>query len=273
MASDISLSASVRTSLLSLTNSQESISRTQTRLSTGNKLRSAIDGADSYFQAKSLDNRAMDLQSRKDQINQGVSTIGAALNGASSIEGLLKQMKGIVQSAATADSATRETLKNQYNDIRKQIDATAADSSYQGLNLLSGGGKLTVQFGDTASAKLTVESKKLDTSKDSLNLQEISGFGSTTDELGAMSAKLDSAITTVRARASELGQSSASLQTRMDFTKSYVNALQAGSGNLTQAAFNEEGANRLALQTRQQIGVQSLSLANQSQQAVLSLFR
>lgn len=182
MASDISLSASVRTSLLSLTNSQESISRTQTRLSTGSKLNSALDSAQTYFQAKTLDNRAMDLQSRKDRINQGISTIGAAINGTSSIEGTLRQMKGIVQSAATADAATRENLKNQYNDLRKQIDATAADSSYQGVNLLSGGGKLTVQFSETESAKLTVESKTLNTSKESLNLQEISGFGSTTDD-------------------------------------------------------------------------------------------
>lgn len=272
MASDISLSASVRTSLLSLTNTQDSITRTQSRLSTGNRINSALDSATSYVQAKSLDNRAMDLQARKDRIGQGISTIGAALNGTSSIEGLLKQMKGIVQSAATADSATQETLKTQYNDIRKQIDATAADSSYQGLNLLSGGGSLTVQFSDTAGAKLTVESRKLDTSKESLNLAEVSGFGSAAD-LSAMSTQLDTAITTVRARAAELGQNSSLLQTRMDFTTGYANELQAGAGKLAQAALNEEGANRLALQSRQQIGVQSLSLANQSQQAVLALFR
>ena len=272
--SDITLSASSRNALLSLSNSTDMMARTQSRLTSGQKLASAVDNAVSYFQAKSLNDRAADFTDRKDRIDQGISVIGAALNGASTIEGTLKQMKGIVISAATADSATRDTLKSQYNDLLKQIDKTAEDSSYNGLSLLTGGGaKLTVQFSDVESAKLTVESKQLNTSEGGLNLQQITGFGSTAEDLSAMGTKLDTAIATVRSSAAELGGASATLQTRLDFTKSYVSTLQEGGGKMTLADLNEEGANLVALQTRQQIGIQSLSLAGQQQQAILSLLR
>lgn len=274
MPSDITLSSSTRNSLMSLSNTQEMMSRTQNKLSSGPKVASAIDNATTYFQAKSLDTRAAEFTDKKDQIGQGISVIGAALNGTSTIDSVLKQMKGVVNSARTADAATKDTLKEQYNTLVKEIDKIAADSSYNGINLLNGGdSKLTVQFSDNENAKLTVQSKKLDTSKESLNLQQIDGFGSTTEELDAMSTKLDSAINTVRARSAELGGNSAMLQSRMDFTKNYINTLQEGSNRLTLANLNEEGANLTALQTRQQIGIQSLSFAGQQEQSILSLFR
>ena len=271
--SDITLSASVRTNLLSLGSTLDSMSKTQSRLVTGNRINSALDDPTTYFAAKSLSNRASDLTDRKNQIDQGISVIGSATNGASAIESTLTKMKGIVKSAATADSATRESLKTQYNVLLKEIDKTVEDSSYIGVNLLNGGEtKLTVQFSDSESSKLSVQSKALDTSKEGLDLQEISGFGSSAKELQDMGSKLDGAIATVRAQASELGKNTAILQTRSEFTKEFANVLQEGSNKLTLADLNEEGANLLALQTRQQLGTQALSLANQSQQAVMRLF-
>ena len=70
-----------------------------------------------------------------------------------------------------------------------------------------------------------------------------------------------------------LGANVAILNTRLDFTAAYVNTLTAGAGKLTLADLNEEGANLLALQTRQQLGIQSLAFAGQSEQSILGLFR
>ncbi len=98
------------------------------------------------------------------------------------------------------------------------------------------------------------------------------GVGTTT-ELTARIANLDSALTTIRSRAQTLGANVAILNARLDFTKDYVNTLTAGAGKLTLADLNEEGANLLALQTRQQLGIQSLAFAGQSEQAILGLFR
>jgi len=98
------------------------------------------------------------------------------------------------------------------------------------------------------------------------------GIGFTT-ELNSRITNLDSALTTLRSRSQTLGANVAVLQTRLDFTKDYVNTLTAGAGKLTLAELNNEGANLLALQTRQQLGIQSLAFAGQSEQSILGLFR
>ena len=100
----------------------------------------------------------------------------------------------------------------------------------------------------------------------------IIGVG-TSEELNSRVQNLDSALTTLRSRAKVLGANVAILNTRLDFTKDYVNTLTAGAGKLTLADLNAEGANLLALQTRQQLGVQSLAFAGQSEQSILGLFR
>jgi flagellin-like hook-associated protein FlgL len=83
---------------------------------------------------------------------------------------------------------------------------------------------------------------------------------------------LDSAITTIRTNAATLGSNVSLLQTRLDFMTSYVNTLTGGSDKLTLADLNEEGANLVALQTRQQLATQTLAFAGQAEQAVLQLF-
>ncbi len=84
---------------------------------------------------------------------------------------------------------------------------------------------------------------------------------------------LDSALTTLRTQAQNLGTNVAVLQTRLDFTESYVNTLEVGAAKLVLADLNEEGANLLALQTRQQLGIQALAFAGQAEQSILALFR
>ena len=84
---------------------------------------------------------------------------------------------------------------------------------------------------------------------------------------------LDNAVSRLRSQAAKLGTNVAILETRLDFTKSYVNTIAGGSDKLTLADLNEEGANLIALQTRQQLGIQSLSIAGQQQQAILALIQ
>ncbi len=77
----------------------------------------------------------------------------------------------------------------------------------------------------------------------------------------------------MRTKTKTLGSNVALLQTRREFTESYVNTLQTGADKLTLADLNEEGANLLALQTRQQLGIQALAFAGHAEQGILALFR
>ena len=298
--SDITLTATARNSLLSLTGTASLMSRTQGRLTSGLKVASAIDDAVSYFKAKGLTDRAADFSGRKDEIDQGISSMKAAVNGTTLVDGILKQMKGIVNSVRTADSATRGALSSQFNDLAKQINSAVQDSSYQGLNLVdNSSASLTVYFNQGTSASLNVHSKNMRASKllttmvngasqgtavsDLVNAAGGTGLAfsnltsqtaiSPTSVLDHVNAILDKGISQIRSQSALLGGDVTFLQSRMDFTTNYINTLQEGSGKLTLADLNEEGANLVSLQTRQQIGIQSLSIAGQQQQAILSLLR
>jgi len=296
--SDITLTASSRAALTSLQGTASLMSRTQSRLTSGMKVASAIDDAVTYFQAQGLTNRASDFSDRKTQIDQGISSLTTAVNGTTVADGILKQMKGILGSVRTADVSTRATLTSQFNDLAKQLNSAEGDSSYQGLNLVNNStASLTVYFNQGTGAALTVNAQNLNTSvimsaasaasNGALSIMmsggavatDNSGFSTLSDSTSAtavinnLSAQIDSSIPTERASAARLGGNVTFLQTRLDFTNNYVNTMTSGSSKMTLADLNTEGANLVALQTRQQIGIQSLSIAGQQQQAILSLLR
>ncbi len=374
---DISLTASMRANLLSLQGTADLMSRTQTRLSSGKKVNSAVDNPTSFFAAQALNSRANILDGLKDAMGQAVSTVEAADKGITAIISLIEQAKGIATQAQAAEAggannsqyidvgnvqagdtitiggqtltataaavagdneftiggsssqtainlsaainvnttiataniestsvtgskvyvakttatdlvagdittpgtqtsmtesafipaASNElaTLESQYNTIRDKLDDLVADSGYKGKNLLASA-TLSVKFEGT---------HKLD----------VVGFNATSSALGVSQAswaapsdasadvdKLDAALTTLRNESSKLSANLSIITARSDFSTQMVNTLTSGANKLTAADNNEEGANMLALQTRQSLSISSLSLASQANQAVLKLF-
>ena len=384
--SEVTLSAAVRSSLLSLQNTTTLVERTQGRLSTGLEVASAIDDPVAFFQAKSLSDRSFDFNEKKDGIDQGVSTVTAAVAGLESIEAIVRQLKGVASSMKSATGTQFTDLVTQYGTHRTQIGTLATDAQYQGTNLIDNNSQsLSVSFSEQTSSQLTISAANstqtglgieaaaiasnttynyaaasgVSTSSGAITvtyqgtgasvsegsaggftlsygtaaftfglavnttavetttltqgqvltislLSAVqSGAGTTgtflavaataaaatpvnvnttgiatnfvaegvTTTIDALNTQLDSALTTLRSRSQTLGSNVALLQTRLDFTSNYVNTLQAGSGKLTLADLNEEGANLLALQTRQQLGISALAFAGQAEQGILGLFR
>ncbi len=293
---EIALSSSIRTNLLSLQRTDSLAQRTQTRLATGQKVNSAIDDAVAFFQAKALTDRASDIGDRKSEINQAISSLQAANDGVEAVDTTLRQLKGILQSAKTASTTEQAALQSQFNTLSQQLNQILNDASYQGLNLLnSSTAKLTVQFSDSSNAKLDVQGKNLQVSSTTSGAlftalgataagalaETIIGFnaGSTVAFTAANVSnfdrgisRIDDAITILRSTAADLGSNVTFLNTRLDFSQSYVNTLETGADKLTLADINEEGANLVALQTRQQLALQALSFAGQNERSVLSLF-
>lgn len=274
MASEITLSASARSSLLSLGETSALIGRTNSRLASGLKVASPIDDAKIFFEAKALNDRAGTLNEKKDGIDQGISSLSAALEAVESIDSLVRQAKGIALAAKTASGTELASLVTQYNGIRTQIDNLATDATYQGLNLVnSTTATLTVSFSNLTTSLLTVGSVDLRVNTSGgLGITSAASF-SLTSVVDAAIAELDAAITTLRGAGQSLGSNVALLQTRLDFTENYVNELESGAGKLTLADITEEGANLVALQTRQQLGINGLAFAGQSEQNILALFR
>ena len=274
MAEKIQLSASIRSNLLTLNRTNDLADRTQGRLASGLKVASALDDAAAFFAARALTFRADDLGRLKDNIDQSISTITAAINGIEAITQLIEQAQGIAITAkATGSTTERSSLASQFNSLLAQIDDLANDSSYNGQNLIQGTpDNLVVDFNEDASSQLTVSGIDSSTAATGINVATASNdFVSDTDIDAALTATRN-ALTTLRTTAAVLGSNNTVLQTRLAFTEDLVNTLTEGAGKLTLADLNEESANLLSLQTRQQLGLNSLALAAQSERAILNLF-
>jgi flagellin len=173
----------------------------------------------------------------------------------------------------------RKSLISQFNELRQQLDRLADDASYNGVNLLKGD-KLKLSFNEVSTSILEIQAKDssgvvrpINTSAISLNIVVASAEEFSDDvTLEARIEALGDALTELQTQSSSFGSSLSTVQTRQQFTKGMINTLEVGADNLTLADSNEEGANLLALNTRQQLAQTTLSLAAQAQQAVLRLF-
>ena len=221
------------------------------------KIQTAITGKDpelkGKYTAKAVgDNVVIEIADGADVEAASVSFEGAGIK----ISGTLED--------------NRASYVDRYNDILTQIDQLAKDAGYKGVNLLGGTDQsLTVVFNEDRSSSLTI--KGVDGSAAGLGLTPETDW-STNAGIDAALTKIDSAISSLRSMSSEFGNNYSVVQTREEFTENLINVLEEGADKLTLADMNEESANMLALQTRQQLAINSLSLASQAAQSVLKLF-
>lgn len=275
---DVTLTAALRSNLLSLQGTQRLLDQTQLRLATGLKVNSALDNPSAFFAAQSLNNRAGDLTNLLDGMGQAVQTLKAADNGIQAITSLLEQAQAVATEAKdklNADTAADVTaLGESFDQIIGQINALAGDASYKGTNLLKETATMVVNFSEaTTPSSLTITGYDFTTTGGGLSSTTVGGdFGSAAAAQSAIDA-IKTDLTALRDAASALGSNLNIIQTRQDFTQNLVNTLKEGADKLTIADKNEEGAKLLSLQTTQQLGITSLSLASQANQSILRLFQ
>ena len=267
---DISLTAGMRSNLLQLQTTTKLTDRTQERLSTGKQVNSALDNPTNFFAAQSHVNRASDFSVRKDGMAEAIQTAKAADAGITAISALVEAAKGLAAAAlGTANTTDRTAFAAQYNALQAQITTLASDSQYRGTNLLNGE-DLKVNFNEDASASLVVSS--FTATAAGLNLTAAASDWATSDNIATDQKLLDTASTTLRSEAKNLANNLNIITTRQNFTDAMIGTLQTGADNLTLADMNQEGANMLMLQTRQNLGTTALSLSSQAAQSVLRLF-
>jgi flagellin len=232
-----------------------------------NDLNTALAG--NNLQATLGTNGAITISTTNDAASATIGAIGGTAAGAG------KAFNGLTAGAPVKDATaqlSRSNLVKQYNDIINQLDKTAQDASFGGINLLNGD-DLTLTFNETGSSKLTIKGSSFGAA--GLGLSALTGGTDFLDNSSAQAtlAKLNNASSTLRSEGSSLGSNLSVVQIRQDFSKNLINVLQTGSSNLTLADINEEAANSQALSTRQSIAVSAQAQAFQAQQAVLQLLR
>ena len=165
------------------------------------------------------------------------------------------------------DRIQDSSLGSEYSEIILQYDSLIKDAEYKGINLLQPD-NLTVKFNEDNSANLDIKGKNM--GSEALGLKTLTWTSA--DDIAQSLSEIASALKSIRNYSAELGNNYSIITTRQNFAENLINVLTEGADKLTLADMNEESANMLSLQTRQQLAINSLSLASQASQSILKLF-
>lgn len=275
MALSVNTNSSAMTALQYLTQTQSAMSQTQTAISTGFKVSSAKDDGAVYAIAQNMRGNVAAYNAVTDSLSRGMSAVDVAMSAGQSISDLLVQMKQKALSAADAslDTASRQALNNDFVALRDQITTITKNAVFNGFNLVDGSTtQITAMASTDGSRKITVASQKM-TLSGSIVTVKSTGVISTASKASTMVATVQSSLTNVNAALAKFSAGSKKYSIQLDFSQKLSDTLQSGIGNLVDANMAQQSAMLTSLQTKQQLGVQALSIANQAPQIILSLFR
>lgn len=272
--------------LQNLNNTTSELATVQNRVNTGKKINSAKDNGAIWAIAQGQRAESASINAVKESLQRGASTVDVAMSAGESVSDLLIKMKekalAATDTSLTADSVA--ALANDYASLRGQIDTVVANASFNGVNMLKGAA--TTAAGKSVVALANASGTLSNITVAGVNFQ----FGGapaagapqanltadatlTAGTAAAIVTKLENDIKFVSTQLSALGTGSNALSSHLTFMSKLQDSLDAGVGDLVDADLAKESARLQALQTKQQLGVQALSIANQSAGVLLGLFR
>jgi len=263
------------TALLNLNATSSQLATVQNRISTGLKVSSAKDNGAIWAIAQNERSTVSALNSVTDSLNRAQSIVDVAVSAGQSISDLLNQMKAKALAATdvSLDTASTAALANDFAALRNQIAKIVQNADFNGSNMIKTGGTSVFALVNAAgTSKLTVGAVNLGLGGGTITVTAGGTFTSAATA-SAQLALVNASITNVNAAVAKLGTGSTAIQTHLSFITSLQDTLTTGIGNLVDADVAKESANLTALQTKQQLGVQALSIANSSSSVLLSLFQ
>jgi flagellin len=269
----INTNAGALIALQNLNSTNAELGTVQQRINTGKKVGSSKDNGAIWAMAKTQSANAQSLNSVKDSLQRGQSTIDVALAAGDTITDLLMKMKekALAASDTSLNTASFNALNADFVSLRDQITKAATNSKFNGVSLADGSTATMTFLANSDGTGFTVNAQDLSLAGLAISTAAV-GFA-TASAAKAMIATIDTAIGTATNKLAALGTSATGLDTHLTFVGKLQDSLDAGVGNLVDADLAKESAKLQSLQTKQQLGVQALSIANQSTSSILSLFR
>lgn len=257
--------------LQNLNATNKSLTKTQLNITTGLKVNGPKDDASTYAIAQNMRGDIAGFRAVRTALAGGESTVNVAINAGQAVNDLLVEMKAkVVQANQTAlDSASRTALHNDFIALRDQIESIVATAEFNGINIINESAQTFTVLGTVDGSTITVSAQRIDLTSLGINLTTLQ----TSAGASAALSSINSAIVVTSDKLAALGASSKRLEVQAEFTVKLVDILTDGVGNLVDADMAEESAKLQALQVKQQLGVQALSIANATPQIILSLFQ
>ena len=261
--------------LQNLTSTSTQLQQTQNIISTGLKVSSAKDDGAVYAIAQNQRATVSALDAVTDSLNRNSSVVDVAMSAGDSITDLLTQMKtkALAASDTSLDTTSRDAMQTDFNSLRDQITSTIANASFNGIDILNGStSTLSALANASGTSSLTIQGENMSLGGSIVSISSTASFGTATSA-SALLSTLDTSLNNVSAALAKLGTSSTALANNITFVGKLQDSINQGIGNLVDADMATESSKLQALQTKQSLGVQALSIANQSTSTVLSLFR
>ncbi|WP_298744018.1 flagellin [uncultured Brevundimonas sp.] len=273
MSVNTNVGAMIALQNLNATNAQ--LATTQNRINTGKSVATAKDNGAIWAIAQGQRADIGALSAVKQSLDRGMAAVDVALAAGETVSDLLLQMKekALAATDASLKTSARAALNEDFKALRDQIASVTGNAEFNGVNLLKAGATGFQALANAqGTATLTVGAEVLALGGANVSVtatQSIDTLSKATASLTAVSNSIDA----VSASLARLGTKSKALSTHLTFVGKLSDALESGVGNLVDADLAKESAKLQALQTKQQLGVQALGIANQTPQLVLSLFR
>ncbi len=258
---------------LNVTSTQ--LQQTQNQISTGLAVSSATDNGAIWNIAQNSRASVSALDAVKQSLQRAQSTVSVAVTAGQTISDLLNQIKTDVLAATdtSLDTTSRTSLNQTVNALIGQITKIVTNATFNNINLIKTGGTTIAALANaTGTSKLTVGAASLAVGGANVTFTANASFTTATTATALLSL-VNTSITNVNAATAKLGTASNALTTHLNFISTLQDTLTTGVGNLVDADVAKESAQLTALQTKQQLGIQALSIANSSHSSLLSLFR
>ena len=262
--------------LQNLTATAMDLNKTQNEVSTGLAVSAPQDNGAVWAIAQNERGTSGSLDAITQSLQRDQSTIQVATSAGTSVSNLLNQLKTLALTASdtSLDATSLAATNTQFKSVLGQITQIVSNSDFNGVNMIKSGGTTIKALATASGGVITVAAQDL-----SLGSATIMGAVSAASSIGTVAAatamviSVQTAITKTNSALGQLGTGATALQNQLTFVQNLQDTLDTGIGNLVNANLGKESAQLTALQTKQQLGIQALSIANQSSAALLSLFR
>ena len=274
----VNTNASALVALQSLNSTSRDLQVSQNRINTGRKIETSKDNGAIWAIAKNQSSKANALDAVTDSLDRGKSTVDVALAAAATITDTLDQMrqKALAASETSLDSSSRANLNTEYQVLRDTINQVVSTAEFNGFNLIkSGGTNFSALSTDDPSKSMTITAFSLNINSGGtgkITVKTTSTIGTATAASSELTT-IKNSISAVNTSIAQMGAQARRLDNQNVFISKLKDALETGVGNLVDADLARESARLTALQTKQQLGTQALSIANQSTGILASLFR
>ena len=258
-----------------LNQTEGALTKTQSAINSGYKVATARDDGAIYAIAQNQRGNVAGYTAVINSINNATSAVDVALSAGQSISDLLIQMKQKALAAADSslDTASRQALNANFVALRDQITTIVNNATFNGFNLVNGStSKITALASADGTRRITTDAQNMKLSSTIMTVRGTNTI-STQAKASTLVATIQTSLTNVNSALAKLSSGAAKFSIQATFAQKLSDTLTSGIGNLVDANMAQESAKLQSLQVKQQLGIQALSIANQSPQTILSLFR